>query len=319
MAKRRKNTTKVTRSVPSIEVSKVTPDGVPKAPPAVKADNAMAIPRLPSVWKLSRQALAVLWRRRKLFLSLAAIHAGLSFLLVQSLAGGLNVTGLRTLLEGTNDRLVNGILTFEWLMNDSPVSQNAANGAYDVMLFVLISLVYIWALRQVMAGSTVIRVRDAFYKGAAPLVPVFLVVLMIFVQLLPLLIALGLYNVVLSYGFADSVIAKILWGLPALGLSILSLYMIVPTITAIYIATLPDMAPGAALQSGREVVAGRRWTVLRKQMFLPIALTVLVLVLFVPVLLFAPLAAPWLFFLGTILIVPIIHAYYYVLYRELLP
>jgi polyferredoxin len=73
-----------------------------------------------------------------------------------------------------------------------------------------------------------------------------------------------------------------------------------------------------ALKSARELVRYRRWTVMRKLIFLPIFLLVTGAVLIIPLIYFAPVLATITFLLTSMFGLPIIHGYIYRLYRELL-
>ena len=61
---------------------------------------------------------------------------------------------------------------------------------------------------------------------------------------------------------------------------------------ALYIVTLPDMTPMKALRSARELVRYRRWTVLRKVLFLPLMLLVVAAIIMVPIIILADAAGP---------------------------
>jgi len=57
---------------------------------------------------------------------------------------------------------------------------------------------------------------------------------------------------------------------------------------------------------------------MRKMLFLPLMIFVLAAVVMIPVILVATPAAPVVYFVLTMLVLPIAHAYLYALYRELL-
>ena len=283
--------------------------------PAKPVTKARA--KLPPGWKLFRQALQLLWRHRKLFLGITGIYAVLSVLLVQNLDSSLSVSSLQSVIGGSADRLSKGVVTVQWLASGSGSTTSQTSNVFQGILFISVSLAIIWALRQVMTGHHV-RIRDAFYRGMYPVVPVLLVAVVFILQLLPASVGLGIYNVVLMYSFAAQSIEKILWAIPVISLVLLSLYVMTSSTIALYIATLPDITPIAALKSARGLVHHRRWVVLRKLLFLSITLAVIWGVLAIPVLLLAPLLAPWLVFVLGVLTVPVVHAYIYLLYRELL-
>jgi phosphatidylglycerophosphate synthase len=78
------------------------------------------------------------------------------------------------------------------------------------------------------------------------------------------------------------------------------------------------MTPMKALRSARELVMHRRWEVLRKLIFLPIALIIIATLIMVPLLLITAPVAVWVFFIMTIVGLVVAHSYVYALYRELL-
>jgi hypothetical protein len=178
-------------------------------------------------------------------------------------------------------------------------------------------LAIIWALRQVLAGST-LRIRDAYYRGMYPLIPFILVLLLVGLQLLPLLIGSSLYSLVITNGIAVHAIEKIFWGLLFAGLALLSFYLISSSLIALYIVTLPDMTPLKALRSARELVRGQRWAVMRKILALPIILIIVAALIMLPIILLLTSLAQWIFFLLTMFAIAAINIYMYSLYRELL-
>jgi hypothetical protein len=94
--------------------------------------------------------------------------------------------------------------------------------------------------------------------------------------------------------------------------------MLSSSLFALYIVTLPDMTPLTALRSARQLVRYRRWTVLRKIFWLPVALLILAAVIMVPIIIWLTAIAQWVFFLLTMFSLVATHAYMYNLYRELL-
>jgi hypothetical protein len=78
------------------------------------------------------------------------------------------------------------------------------------------------------------------------------------------------------------------------------------------------MTPMKALRSARELVRYRRWTVLRKVLWLPFVLLLAAALIMVPIIIWLTALAQWIFFLLTMFAVAAVHAYLYGLYRELL-
>ncbi len=262
-----------------------------------------------------------LWHYRRVFLGIVLIYGILNLLLVRGLSGSSSLTDIKSLLDssfsGAGGQLLSALTTFSYLLASSGSGNTATSGIYQSIVFVICSLAFIWAFRQILAGHKP-RVRDSFYKGMYPLVPFLLLGALLSLQLLPLLLGGGLYSLVTTNGIAVHFWEKALWGGLFAGLGLWSLRMITASIFAIYIVTLPQMTPLTAYRSARQLVYGRRLLIWRKLIFLPLSMLVIAALIELPLIYFITPLAPWVFFALTMLIVPIVHCYLYNLYRELL-
>ena len=281
--------------------------------------------KLPSVWQLTRTAWQTLWQHKRLLGGISLVYGLLSLLLVRGLGSSVDVTGLREAFDrstgGHPGALVSGTGTFLNLLSSSGntssagASQSAA--VYQLFLTVMVSLAVIWTLRQVLAGYKV-GVRDAYYRGMYPLIPFILVFLVIGLQLIPLVIGSGLYNLAIGKAIAVNILQKLAFGLPYALLALVTLYLLSASLFAVYIVTLPDMTPLKALRSARELVRGRRWVVLRKILWLPLLMFVAAAVIMVPIIIVLAPLAQWVFLLLVMIAPAVTHTYMYTLYRELL-
>jgi hypothetical protein len=276
---------------------------------------------LPSGFQLLKRALGVINRNRKLFAGLVAVYGVLTVLLVQGFSAGGSLSSTKSTLDaaltGSLGQLASGSLLFVSLLGSSGNTLSPTAGAYQVMLSLIVSLAIIWVLRQLYADNKV-RVRDGFYSGIYPLVPFVLVLMVIGLQLIPMFIGLSLYGTVNGNGIAVTAVEQALWIMIVFLLSLVSLYMLCSSLFALYIVSLPGMTPLRALRSARQLVAGRRWTVLRKVAFLPVALLILSGVLVIPIIIFATPLATWAFFIVSMCALPLLHSYMYALYRSLI-
>lgn len=277
--------------------------------------------KLSNVWQLTKTTAIVLWEHKRLFITITLIYGVLNLLLVRGLAGGTNVGDLKhqlsTAFTGNVGALASSLSIFVVLVGSSGNASSQTAGAYQLFLALIVSLAVIWALRQTMAGVR-LRARDAYYKGMYPLIPFILVLLVLALQLIPLLIGSALYSTVINNGIAVYFAEKLLWGAAFALLATLTFYMLSSSLFALYIVTLPDMTPMKALRSARQLVRFRRWTVLRKILFLPLLLLLSAGLIMVPIIIVATPFAQWVFFLLTMFSLVAIHAYMYTLYRELL-
>lgn len=277
--------------------------------------------KLPHVLRLLRASWRLIYKNRRLFAGILAIYVVLTFLLVHSVQGGADLADLKGTLQelfrGYGGRLTTGVTLFGILVGSSGSGDTASAGLYQSILLIVFSLAIIWTLRQLLAGNKV-KISQVFYDSMYPLIPFLLVLLVIGVQLLPLIIGSSVYSLVVSNAIAVTALEKFLWALMCFMLAILSLYMVSSSVFALYIVTLPDMTPLRALRSARELVRHRRWIVMRKILFLPLALVILTGFVVIPFILTVTTLAPWIFFLCAALAVAMVHAYMYTLYRELL-
>ncbi len=273
---------------------------------------------LPAAWRIGQTALGILRANWGLFLGITLIYTVLNILLVRGLSGSADVAGIKEILDGGFGRLASGLGAFVILVTSSGNSSNPVAGVYQTLLAVIASLAIVWSLRQVLAGSNALRIRDAFYGGMYPLVPVVLVLITMGLQLLPVVLGAGLYALVASNGIASTPLEHAVWAILAFLLAAVSFYLLISSVFALYIATLPEMTPMKALRSARELVRYRRWSVLRKLIFLPFVLLLISLAIMLPIIIFVTPLSPWVLFLLTMAGLPVIHAYMYTLYRELL-
>jgi len=277
---------------------------------------------LPGSFQLFRTALGTLKRNWKLFVSVALIFGFFNLVLVT----GFTVVDLRQAKESFGDalhgqllgQLTSGVSLFLYMLGSAgDTSSSPAAGVYRLVLGIILSLALIWMLRQLYAGNKV-RLRDAFYQGMYPLIPFVLVLLVLGLQLIPTAAGIVLYSTVMANGIAISVVEQILWSLILVLLMLWSIYMLCSSLFALFIVSLPNMMPMAALRSARQLVLHRRWTLVRKVFFLPVALLVVTAVIMTPLVLFATAVAPWVFLVLSTLFLPIIYSYLYALYRSLL-
>lgn len=221
------------------------------------------------------------------------------------------------LKTNSSDGLWRAAAGFTSLVGSSGTSGSPTGSTLQSTLFVLASLVIIWALRHLMSGQAV-SVKQAYYKSMAPLIPFLLVLVVIIIQLLPVTIGAGILTAVATSVFTDTTIATIITSIIFALLAGWSLYMISASLFALYIVTLPDMEPRQALRSARELVGFRRLAIIRKIFFMPVFILAVMAVIIVPLILYASAIVPAVFYILSMLSILFIHTYLYSLYRSLL-
>jgi len=280
---------------------------------------------IPRAWRLLAGSISHLLRNWRLYLGITIIYFILTMALVRGF-GGLNdnIVSLKSLLtqsfHGKTGSVSTGLTLFGVLLNSVGNTNSDVASAYQTMLLVVFSLAIIWALRQTHSETAArrIEIRDAFYKGLYPLAPLLLVLVVIAVQLIPAIIAGTIYNLVFGSHFAVNWYEQWAWGIGLGLLAFWSIFMVSSSVFALYIVTLPDVRPMQALRSAHQLVRYRRWVVLLKVVFLPLAVVALSAAIIVPLIFIWATGVEWVFLVLTMFSLVIIHSYMYSLYRSLI-
>lgn len=258
-------------------------------------------------------------RHWKLFAGILLVYVVLNFLFVQTLSG-LSVTNVKTsldqLFQGHGAKVASATALFSYLLSTSS-STSSGGAVYQLVFLLVVSLALIRALREVYDGRTP-RIRDAFYGGMFPLVPFVLTLLLVGVELVPMSIGATLYATVMNGGIAIYIFEKVIWTVVFLGFSVISLFLIASSLMALYITTQPGMTPIRALRASNKVTRGRRLQIVRKLLFLPIAIIVAVGVIIIPTILAVPSAASLVVMGLMVIALGVVHSYLFALLRSVL-
>lgn len=280
---------------------------------AKKEANAQTVP---TSFNILGQVFMLLRRYWKILGGIALVYLILNIVLASGLSSVINnFSSIKDNL-GSDHNFSGAVSGFGSLLSGSTSAGSESATAAQSVLIVLESLVIIWALRQLLAGNK-LSVKDAYYKSMAPLVPFLLVVFVIIIQLLPITLGAGLTALIISAlassGVATSIMVVVL--IPLLGWSV---YMLSSSIFALYIVTLPDMQPRQALRSAKKLVSFRRLVIIRRILFLPVFILLVMAAIVLPLILFVHFLVVPVFYLLSIFVILFVHAYLYSLYRGLL-
>lgn len=249
--------------------------------------------QMPGYWAFTNSVRAMLWNNWRLFGGITLTYFVIAYVLnsfgqqeayanlsdVLSEAGGSFFQGQMGQVAGAGLLLLTSVTT--GLTPNVTEAQTILGGL--VVFFAWLATV--WALRNTMAGHKV-KVRDAVYSSGAPVVPTFLVSFVIIVQILPVSLALLIYNAAIASEFiSGGVEAMLAWVVVAL-LGILSLYLIAGTVMALIVVTLPGMYPIRAIQVAGDLVVGRRLRIILRILWMIAVIIVTWALLVIPVILF---------------------------------
>lgn len=274
--------------------------------------------KLPGIVRLISLSLEPIRKNKKLFMGLIFLQSILSVIFVVGVDSIFNFLAIKNELqesfEGVEGKYAQSFALLGYVIG---LGAQGTGSSFQFFMTLLFSLAIIWSIRQVLAGEH-IRLKQAFYEGMYPIIPFLAVLLVIGLQLLPLTIGNFLLTAVVSGGIAVTFIEQFIWWVLFGLLALLSLYMVLSSIFALYIVTLPGMTPIKALRSARGLVLYRRISVGLRLLGLPVVGILVYTAVLLPLILILPiLVVPIFALLGSFGLF-FVHSYIYNLYRELL-
>jgi hypothetical protein len=274
---------------------------------------------LPGSFKLTRQVLAIFKDHFKTLGGIVLVYLLLNIVFASGISNiSSNFDTIKADLKTSGGHgLWHAAGGFGSLVATSGAVSTTTGSALQSVLFVIVSLVIIWALRHLLSGQPV-TVKMAYYKAMTPLIPFLLVIAVIIIQLLPMTIGGYVLSVVSTSIFTDAALATVFSTIIFVLLAAWSIYMVSASVFAAYIVTLPDMQPRQALRSAKDLVRFRRLAVIRKVFFMPVFILLVMAAVIVPLILYASVIVPVVFYVLSTLAILFIHSYLYSLYRGLI-
>jgi hypothetical protein len=271
--------------------------------------------KLPSSWALTKKTwfeISTFWRP---LLGVSMVYAVLYFILVMGLSFSTSVQ--ESAITGTS-KVGDAFSSVFSVFGSSSLSGNGGSDTtvlVQFILFLVASMAFVWTMRKLQALKK-IKMRDAYYKGTATLIPTILVSFILVATLLPVVGGSSLLATALQNGGTGTEIAivTIISGLMLL----FSCYLFAMFWPAFYIVSLPDTKPFQALRSSMKVTKKRRFAIIRKALVIDILMILLMFVVLIPIALVLPSLIPVVSFLLLFIIFGIMHSYLYTLYRSLL-
>lgn len=145
-------------------------------------------------------------------------------------------------------------------------------------------LTVVWLLRNMMAGKRV-KLRDGLYSAGAPILPTFLVFLILLIQLVPMALVIIVASAGWQSGFIQEGVASMAAGLGLTLVVVASLYWAVSTFFSLVIVTLPGMYPFRAIAIAGDLVIGRRLRLMYRIIWLLVSIISWWVVIMIPVIL----------------------------------
>lgn len=279
--------------------------------------NALPRTKMPGSFNLTANTLEIMRTHWRVLGGIAGIYLLVTALLASGLGNFISA------LNGVQDNIDlsdegKGSISTAFNSFAGLLGGNSQSGsAMQSILIVIVSLVIIWALRQLLAGKSV-STKQAYYHSMSPFIPFVIIIFVIILQLLPITIGTAALGVILSSVFENGALITIASSLAFALLAAWSLYMLSSSVLALYIVTLPDMKPRDALRSAKNLARSRRWQLMRRLAYLPLFILAVMLVAVIPLILLLPIAAVAVFYVLGTLAIFFSHIYLYSLYRSLI-
>ena len=295
---------------------------------------------LPSLTSQASAAFKMFFKFWKIFLPLLLIFVGLYIFLIGAMSEN-TLADVKANVEQTNKDVADGKigtvgkagLTLLGIISTGGLTtMNDAQIVIAVLLFAIIWLVTIYLARHLLAGHQEIKMRDGFYSALSPLVSTLVVGLIIFLEAVPIMLTVIVFQVALTTEFLSTPFYALLFFMFATLMITLSLYLLSSSFFAIIVVSAPGLYPLTAVRMAKNLIMGRRLRFLIRVFYLVIIVALLYLLLLMPAIIldgalkaqFAWLAESKISFVAiiqliiTVFIFIYLSIYFYLFYRALL-
>lgn len=295
---------------------------------------------LPSLTSQASAAFKMFFKFWKIFLPLLLIFVGLYIFLIGAMSEN-TLADVKANVEQTNKDVADGKigtvgkagLTLLGIISTGGLTtMNDAQVVIAVLLFTIIWLVAIYLARHLLAGHQEIKMRDGFYSALSPLVSTLVVGLIIFLEAIPIMLTIIVFQVALTTEFLSTPFYALLFFMFAALMITLSLYLLSSSFFAIIVVSAPGLYPLTAVRMAKNLIMGRRLRFLIRVFYLVIIVALLYLLLLMPAIIldgilkaqFAWLADSKIPFVAiiqltiTVFIFIYLSIYFYLFYRALL-
>lgn len=295
---------------------------------------------LPSLTSQASAAFKMFFKFWKIFLPLLLIFVGLYIFLIGAMSEN-TLADVKANVEQTNKDVADGKigtvgkagLTLLGIISTGGLTtMNDAQIVIAVLLFAIIWLVTIYLARHLLAGHQEIKMRDGFYSALSPLVSTLVVGLIIFLEAVPIMLTIIVFQVALTTEFLSTPFYALLFFMFAALMITLSLYLLSSSFFAIIVVSAPGLYPLTAVRMAKNLIMGRRLRFLIRVFYLVIIVALLYLLLLMPAIIldgalksqftwFAESKIPFVAIIQltiTVFIFIYLSIYFYLFYRALL-
>lgn len=317
---------KPTKKAAAVKAAKKTKKPAPKkavakkvAPKKVDKKTKKQKAYVPTLRSNLARSFKMLRQHKREIMRVVVIYGLLYFLFVRAITN-LDLGQLRetvSLIFGNGEDTFGSRAVLAGTLFGESTNLDQSSGFYFMTIFSINSLAFIWMLRHFWADKKT-SVKEAYYQGMYPIVPVVLVSLMVFLQAVPFLIGSFIMQTIFSNGLTVNIYERLgVVSIFVAGIT-LSVYWLIGTIIAAYAVTVPGMTPMSAFTRAKQMLKGRRFLVVRQVLLFAALSAFLAMSLMLAVIYVWPAAGIVAVTLIVIMSMPWLHFYFYGLYRDLL-
>lgn len=286
----------------------------------IKADDILKISSMRTLW---RETWQFLWIHRVKMAIFVLIYTITYMVLVRGINEfTLNADEIKLELEdvlsGNFGAIITFVVLYTSLLSSITTSSDDITNFYQSSILIIFSLSFIWLIRKLHLRDSSATVKDAFYQGMRPLIPFLIVIIVMALELIPAGVSSLIFVTAQSASVVSTEFESLTFSVLAVLGFVLTVYLLVGSIFAPYIVTLPNMKPMAALRSSMRLLRIHRWIVLRKILLFFITLLVLGFFLVLPFIIWLPKYAEIAFFVMGCGSFAVMHTFMYKLYRSML-
>ncbi|MBQ6510413.1 hypothetical protein IJI94_00360 [Candidatus Saccharibacteria bacterium] len=163
-------------------------------------------------------------------------------------------------------------------------SMTEVQQVFAIIIFLILWLTTIYLLRHILVGHNP-KLRDGLYNSLSPILSTGCVLIVAFIQAIPLMLAIVLHSTAVSTDFLSTPFYALIFFIFAGLMTVFSLYLLSSTVIALIAVTIPGIYPMAALKTASDLVAGRRIRLLIRIVYMLFVLIVVWAIVMIPIIL----------------------------------
>lgn len=291
---------------------------------------------LPGFFKFNNQVISFILKNRKIFLSLV-LFSSISAFLLFGMSSQENYSKLVDTMASTSGDFFDsafgkvesaGILFAVAVSGGISPEITEAQQIFAVIVMLITWLTTVWLSRNILAGNKV-KLRDGLYSAGSPIIATLCLVMLAFVQLIPVGIAGFGYSAAAATGLLNGGVEAMMFWMAAAMLTLLSLSWLTSTFFALIIITIPGVYPMKALSVAKSLVFGRRIRIMMRLIWLSLSTFLGWVIVLLPVILIDMLIRKTWSGVSSLPIIPVLilamssatvvwfSVYIYMLYRKI--